>query len=121
MSWRVVESKWPVTREAFRGFAPQVVAAFTEREIDALAGDTRVIRNRRKLHAVVSNADRMIELEAAHGSFCDYLRSHGGFESTVADLRRQFSFLGETGCYYFLSVVGEEVRSHDEWEAARDR
>ena len=121
MSWRVVDSKWPGTREAFKDFDPEAVAAFGDREIDTLAQDTRVIRNRRKLQAVVNNAARMIELEAEHGTFRDYLRSHGSFGETVADLRKQFSFLGDTGSYVFLYVVGEQVPSHDEWAASRNR
>jgi DNA-3-methyladenine glycosylase I len=121
MSWRVVESKWSGTREAFEGFDPEKVAAFGERELEALANDTRVIRNRRKLQAVVGNAARMLELDAEHGSFRDYLRSHGSFDDTVADLRKQFSFLGDTGSYIFLYVVGEQVPPHDEWQAARQR
>ena len=44
---------------------------------------------------------------------------HGGFEGTVADLRKQFRFLGETGCYYFLYVVKEEVPDYDSWCASR--
>ena len=121
MSWRVVDSKWPGTREAFEDFDPRAVAAFGDREIDALTQDTRVIRNRRKLQAVVNNAARMIELEAEHGTFRYYLRSHGSFDETVADLRKQFSFLGDTGSYVFLYVVGEQVPPHDEWEASRNR
>ena len=121
MSWRVVDSKWPGTREAFAGFDPSTVAASGESDIERLAGDTRVIRNRRKLRAVASNAARMLELEAEHGSFRDYLRSHGSFEATVADLRQQFSFLGETGCYFLLYVVREEVPPHEQWEASRRR
>lgn len=121
MSWRVVESKWETTREAFEGFDPETVAAFGDAEINRLVEDTRVIRNRRKLQAVASNAARMVELEAEHGTFRDYLRSHGGFEQTVADMRKQFSFLGETGCYIFLYVVGEPVPPHDEWEASRKK
>ena len=110
MSRRVVESKWPSTREAFHDFDARRIASMSEAEIDALANDTRVIRNRRKLSAIVSNADRMLELEAEHGSFRDYLRSHGSFEATVADLRKQFRFLGETGCYMFL-YTGRGVRT----------
>ena len=119
MSWKVVDSKWPGIREAFLDFDADVVAKMGEREIDALATDTRVIRNRRKLEAIVDNANRLIELEAKHGSFRDYLRSHGGFEATVADLRKQFKFLGETGSYVFLYIVGEQVPPHEEWEASR--
>jgi DNA-3-methyladenine glycosylase I len=78
-----------------------------------------VIRNRRKLAAVVNNAQTMIELEAEHGTFRDYLRSHESFDATVDDIRKQFSFMGDMGCYYFLFVVGEETPSHDEWVASR--
>ncbi len=121
MSWRVVNAKWPSIREAFDGFDPKAVAAFGEREIDELAQDTRVIRNRRKLQAISNNAARLLEIDADHGSFRNYLRSHGDFEATVKDLKEQFSFLGDTGSYYFLQVVGELVPPHEEWEAVRQR
>ena len=119
MSWSVVENKWPGIREAFRGFDAQAVAAMDERDIDALTADTRVIRNRRKLEAIVENANRLLQLEAEHGSFRSYLRSHGNFEATVRDLRKQFKFLGDTGSYVFLYIIGEEVPPHEEWEASR--
>ncbi len=121
MSWKVVEAKWPGIREAFRGFDARAVARLTPDDLDALTRDERVIRNRRKLEAVVSNAGRMLELEAEHGAFRDYLRSHDGFEATVSDLRKQFKFLGDTGGYVFLYVVGEKVPPHDEWKASRGR
>lgn len=119
MSWKVVQSKWQGIREAFRGFDPKAVAAFGEPELDIITGDARVIRNRRKIEAIVGNATRMLELEQRHGSFRAYLRSHGGFESAVADLRKQFRFLGDTGAFYFLYVVKEEVPSYEDWCASR--
>ena len=114
ISWRVVESKWPGIRDAFRGFKAEAVAELADPELDALTNDTRVIRNRRKIEAVVGNARRMLELEKSHGSFRDYLRSHDNFEAMVKDLRKQFKFPGDMGSYYFLYVVGEEVPSHEE-------
>ena len=119
MSWRVVENKWPGTREVFHDFDAERVASMSLDEIDAIAGDTRVIRNRRKIEAIVSNAARMVELDKRHGSFKSYLRSHGGFEGTVAALRKEFKFLGDMGAYYMLYVVGEEVPSHEEWIKSR--
>ena len=121
MSWQVVNKKWDGIRDAFRDFDAEAVARLGEREIDALTQDTRVIRNRRKIEAIIENANRMLALEAEHGGFRKYLRSHGGFEATVADLRKQFKFVGETGCYIFLYIVGEEVPPHDEWEASRKK
>ena len=117
MSWQVVDAKWPSTREAFLDFDVHKVAEFTEPDIDALAQDTRVIRNRRKLAAIVSNAQRIIVLDRESGSFLNYLRAPGDFDSTLTTMRKDFKFLGPTGCYYFLYVVGEEVPSHEEFEA----
>ena len=80
MSWKVVEAKWSGTQKAFHHFDIHTVANYTPPDIDALAQDTRVIRNRRKLEAIVHNAGRIIELDGEHGSFRTYLRAHGDFE-----------------------------------------
>ena len=119
MSWRVIESKWPGIREAFRDFDAEAVASLTEADVDTLTQDKRVIRNRRKLDAVVSNAQRMLELEKSHGSFRNYLRSHDTFDETTKDMRKQFKFLGEMGVYHFMYVVGEEVPPYEEWQSSR--
>ena len=121
MSWRVVESKWPGIREGFHDFDAEAVASMGDVEINELAEDSRVIRNRRKLAATADNARRLIELDEEHGGFSNYLRSHGDFDATVAALRKDFKFLGDTGSYHFLYVVGEQVPPHDEWAASRAR
>ena len=117
ISWKVVESKWPSTRAAFHNFDVYEVAALNEKDLDELANDTRVIRNYRKLQAVVTNARKMLDLEALHGSFKKYLRSQPDFDSTLAMLKKDFRFMGATGCYFFLYVVGEKVPPHEEFEA----
>ena len=121
MSWQVVNNKWPSTNEAFHGFEIGRVAALTEEELEELAQDRRVIRNRRKLAAIVHNAQRIIELDTEYGCFINYLRSNDDFYAVVKDLRKQFKFLGDTGCYFFLYVVGEQVPPHDEWMCDRER
>lgn len=119
ISWKVVEAKWPGIKEAFKGFDTEVVAGFSEPELEALTQDTRVIRHRGKLEAIVSNAQRMVELDEQHGGFQRYLRSHEDFPSTLQDIRKQFRFMGDTRTYFFLYVVGEDVPSHDDWVASR--
>ncbi len=121
MSWKVVEAKWPDIMEAMRNFDPVAIAFLSEKELDELAQDRRVIRNRRKLAAIVKNARAMRELEEEHGSFQAYLRSHSDYNATEKDLRKRFGFLGETGVYYFLYVVGEDVPPYEEWCASRGR
>ena len=119
MSWRVVEAKWDGFREAFHDFDPEWVANLGEEDVERLASDRAIVRNRRKIEATIENAATMLELESEHGGFKEYLRSHGGFEETSADLVRRFKFLGDTGAYYFLYVVGEKVPPHEEWRASR--
>ena len=120
ISWRVVESKWAGTREVFRDFDPSTLVELTPDDVDAMAIDTRIIRNRRKIEAIIGNARRMLELEQQHGGFRDYLRSHGSdFEALVKDLRKNFKFLGDMGAFYFLYVVGEQVPDHEQFMASR--
>ena len=75
LNWHVVEAKWPGIVEAFEGFDPMRVAAYTPEDVERLLGDPRVIRNRAKIEAIVHNAGEMLALEGAGGGFRDYLRS----------------------------------------------
>ena len=114
MSWKVVESKWPDIQEAFKKFDIDKVANMKTRDVDRLVKDRRVIRNRKKLEAIVGNAREIQELDTEHGTFRKYLRSHGDFLPTVKALRKRFKFIGDMGAYYFLYVVGEKVPPHEE-------
>jgi 3-methyladenine DNA glycosylase Tag len=119
ISWRVVDAKWAGIKEAFRGFDPEAVSKLTVPEIDRLAQDASIIRNRRKIEAIVENARRLLELDKLHGGFPKYLRSFASFEELTRDLCKQFKFVGEMGAYHFLWVVGEKVPSWDEWSSHR--
>jgi DNA-3-methyladenine glycosylase I len=116
MSWKVIENKWPGTKEAFRNFDVRTVADFDEKDIEELMQDTRVVRNFRKLNAIVFNAQKMLDLEEAYGSFQKYLRAHGDFDATLKAIRSDFKFMGPTGIYVFLYVTGEEVIPHEQFE-----
>ena len=121
MNWKVIESKWPAFREAFAGFDPGEVAAYSPDDIDRLAQDTAIVRNRRKIEATVGNAARIVELELGHGSFKRYLESFDGFDAKWKILQEQFKFLGGFGAYYFLFVVGDDVPPHDTFREQQDR
>ncbi len=119
MSWQIVEAKWDGFQKAFKGFDPEKVAAFGSKDVERLVEDKGIIRNRRKIEATIHNAQTCIDLEDEFGDFKKYLRSHDDFEALVKDLRKRFKFLGETGIYVFLYVVGEKVPPHDEWMKSR--
>lgn len=114
MNWRVVQAKWPGTVKAFHGFKVERVARMSEREIDALTRDDRVIRSRPKLAAVVHNANALLELERA-GGFKKHLRSFEDYEELATDLKKRFKFVGDMGVYHFLWTVKHPVPDWHAW------
>ena len=109
INWKVVDTKWPGIKDAFAGFDVRKVAAMTPADVDRLAEDTRLIRNRKKIEAIVDNANMLLELDKQAGGFAKYLASRGGFEAQSADLRSHFRFLGPSSAHIFLAMVGEPV------------
>lgn len=116
LNWEVVDSKWPGIAEAFDHFDADTVSAYTPEDIERLMADPRVIRNRKKIEAIVHNAGEMEVLERDHpGGFRGYLRSHDTYEALAKDMKKRFSFLGDSGVYHFLYVVREPVPSWEQW------
>ena len=115
MSWKVVNSKWPGFQAGFHGFDVAAVAAMDESAIDTLATDIRIIRNRRKIVATVHNAQRLIALDEEYDGIRNYIRSHDDFYAVLKDVRKQFKYMGDTGTYYWMYVLGEEVPDYAEF------
>src|SRR3954449_5418163 len=60
LSWALILRKREGLREAFARFDPDTVADFGQADLDELLQDARVIRNRRKLEAIVANAQATV-------------------------------------------------------------
>src|SRR2546430_15315149 len=104
ISWRVVDSKWPSITTAFHRFRVERVARMTDREIDALVKDERVIRSRPKIAAVVHNAGEILALQR-DGGFKKHLRSFREDEELAKDLQKRVQFVGGSGGYHLLWTV----------------
>ena len=78
LSWRTILARREAFRRAFEGFDPERVAAFTDRDVARLLQDEDIIRNERKIRAVISNARltiRMRELAAVpHETYAEDIR-----------------------------------------------
>ncbi len=62
LSWILVLRRREGLRELFHGFDPERVARFDEKDVDRLMQDSRAIRHRRKLEAIVQNARATVAL-----------------------------------------------------------
>jgi DNA-3-methyladenine glycosylase I len=127
LSWRTVLYKRENFRKAFAGFDYRKVARFGRREVARLLKDPGIIRNRQKIEAAITNAQRFLEVQAEHGTFAAYMWSWVKgkpivhrfraledyppyIEEAVAwakDLKqRGFKFLGPTVVYAHMQAVG---------------
>ena len=113
INWKVVDAKWDGIRDAFAGFDVEKVANMGPDDVERLVTDTRVIRNRRKIEAIIENAGKIEELDMSFGGFGKYLQSLGSYEKQAAAVKRDFSFMGDSTVYFFLAMAGEKV---PDWE-----
>ena len=127
LSWSTILRKREGYRLAFSGFDAQVVARFTEKDVERLLADPAIVRNRLKVESTVSNAARVLEVQEELGSLDAYLWAFVDGEPIVnrwrslselpaeTDLskaiskdlkRRGFRFVGPTVIYAFMQAVG---------------
>jgi DNA-3-methyladenine glycosylase I len=122
MSWSVVFSKRRAFLAAFDQFEPDRVARYTEADVARLVTDRDIIRNRRKIEAVVHNAalvdaltpsfaDLVWSSAPAHhqapASLADVPTTNDEAERLSAELKRAgFTFVGPVSVYAFLQNVG---------------
>ena len=119
MSWKVIEAKWDGTVDAFDRFDVARVAAYTPDDIERLMADPRVIHNRKKLEAIVSNAGELIVVDREFGGIEKYLASFAENDDLVRDLHKRFAFLGESVAHVFLYSVGFNSAAQRKWAFER--
>ncbi len=66
LSWATILNKRAAFREVFAGFEADRVAAFDHADVDRLMAETRIVRNRRKIEATVTNARATVALRGAN-------------------------------------------------------
>ena len=74
---KVVESRWADVGAAFHHFDPTKVQEMDETDVRRLLSDPAVIRNRRKIEAVIKNAGTFLQQTKKHKNFHAYLGKLG--------------------------------------------
>jgi 3-methyladenine DNA glycosylase Tag len=115
ISWKVIDAKWGGIKEAFDDFDPEKIAAYTPDDVSRLMADPRVVRNSKKLEAVIANAGELIVTDREFGGFENYLRSFQDNDDLVRDLHARFKFLGESVAHFFLFGIGFNKPAQDAW------
>ena len=124
LSWRTVLAKRPAFREVFEGFDPDLVAAFDDADVARLLGDARIIRNRRKIEATISNAKATVGLREAEGlvdlvwsftpastpepvTFAEVSTVSEESKALSRELKKRgFTFVGPTTVFAMMEAIG---------------
>lgn len=127
LSWRTILDKREGYRDAFAGFYPEKVVAFTPARLEQLRQNPAIVRNRAKIESSVSNARHFLAIQDEFGSFSDWLWAHVAQRPLInrprriADVpastplsdeiskalkQRGFKFVGSTIIYAYLQAVG---------------
>lgn len=116
LSWLIVLKKRPALVAAFDRFEPDVVAAYGEAEIERLLADSGIIRNRRKVLAVIENARRLQVLRGEHGSFAAWIAANHprSKEEWIKLFKKTFVFMGGEVVNEFLMSIGYLPGAHRE-------
>ena len=124
LSWALILRKRDGIRDALAAFDPDAVAGFGRKETEALLQDPRVIRNRRKLEAIVQNARATVAMRddiplpklvwsfvpkrhKAPRSYADLASLTDESKQLAKELKRRgFAFVGPTTVYATMQAVG---------------
>lgn len=119
LSWSTILNKRPAFREAFHGFDADAIAAFGPGDVERLMADPRIVRNRLKVGAAITNARATVALRADGGleslvlSFAP--QQPPAYDATVSPesvalakelKRRGFAFVGPTTMFALMQAIG---------------
>lgn len=127
LSWYTILSKRENFRKAFDDFDYRRIAFYSDEKTEELMQNSGIIRNRLKIKATVSNAQRFMEVQEEYGSFSEYIwgfvggRPLDNMPETLSDIpavtkvsdalakdlkKRGFKFLGSTVVYAHMQATG---------------
>jgi DNA-3-methyladenine glycosylase I len=124
LAWRTILAKRPAFREVFAGFDAEVVAGFGPEDEARLMADARIVRNRLKVAAAITNARACLDLRDDGGlaAFVERFRpevqpapvtteemvttSPESVALSKALKKAGFVFVGPTTMYALMEAVG---------------
>jgi len=127
LSWETILNRRENYRTIFKQFDPEKLARLTDKQLENILEDSRIIRNRLKVYSVRINARAFLEVHKEFGTFSKYCWSFVGgqpvknqwkkiseipattpeSEAISKDMKKRgFKFVGSTICYAFMQATG---------------
>ena len=110
-AWKVIDAKWDGFEAAFGGFDPRALVMQPDEAMDALASDTRIVRNPQKIRATFQNARFVCDIADQRGSFGKFVADWPGADiiGLWDVLKRQGARLGGMTGSFVLRTMGKDT------------
>ena len=124
LSWSTILNKREAFREVFAGFDPDTVAGFDESDVARLMAEPRIVRNRMKIDAAITNARAAVALRD-DGGLPALIDSHAPEDPPAPETteemtttspesvalskalkKRGFVFVGPTTMFALMEAIG---------------
>ena len=133
LSWKLMLMKREIFRTCFANFDYMKVAQFTHIDVERIMQYPGIIKSKRKIEAMISNAQAFIKIRNEFETFDNYIWSFtkgktiiynnrpNGMMQTQSELsdiiakdlkKRSFKYLGSVLVYSFIQAIGM-VNDHD--------
>ncbi|MBU3940817.1 MAG: DNA-3-methyladenine glycosylase I [Nanoarchaeota archaeon] len=127
LNWKIILHKRNNFEKAFDKFNAKRIAKYNEKDFERLMNDAGIIRNRLKIGAAITNAQKFLEIKKEFGSFDKYIWQFTNYKTIdnkckiLKDIpviskesdemskdlkKRGFKFVGSTICYAFMQAAG---------------
>jgi len=127
LSWYTILSKRENFRKAFDKFDYKKIAQYDDKKVEQLMQDPGIVRNRLKVLATITNAQKFMEIQKEFGSFSKYIWGFVGgkpidnnpeslknvpatteiSDALSKDLKKRgFKFMGSTVVYAHMQATG---------------
>ncbi len=124
LSWRTILYRREGFRKAFQGFDPEIIAKFTDEDVERLLLDEGIIRSKAKILAAIGNAKAYFAMIEAGEDFSEFVWGMAGGKTIVhpggdipaktqlsedisaALKKRGFKFVGPIIVYAWMQAVG---------------
>ena len=127
LSWLTILNKRDIIRQCFDYFDVDAVAKYTETDIERIMSTDGMLKSRKKIEAIINNAQAFQRIQDEFGSFCEYIWAFTNYKTLIyeghsegrvpaknelstrisKDLKKRgFKFVGPVTIYSHLQASG---------------
>ena len=109
LSWITILRKREAFRRAFDGFAPETIARYSKKKVEALMQDQGIVRNRMKIEGAIQSARAWLQIMETGAGFSSFLWDFVDGKPIVNRYKKMTEIPAETERSRILS---KELKAH---------